>query len=428
MQYFISYSRKDQDFVLKLVQDLKSAGIQVWQDQKDVPPGTIWDDLTQKALEKSAGLIAVFSPDSVSSKNVKDELGYAADHKKLIVPLIYKPCQPPLRTSRLQHIDFTGDYNSALQSLFVTLQNPEQPGDKGGELQSWADTDSIVRKMNILPMNPHNSNTWLLNNGFRLIGISFILLATIFTLVTRCLSNAQYFTIYTLIGVGMALVLVNSAEKSIINAKIKNVGIYLSGGVALSFILFLTNPIGSFKADDCLISDNLTSTTVYVHGKAGKQDMILRQLGYVIMDVHGERKRSSINENGQAFFQNLKIGDSVRIEIDFSEPYKSQYPDSIYIITMEGKIYLPVSLQGLGNLRGSVLYDDQPMPDVSVKLDVRNSAIYQITGKSGEYNFSIPDSLQAKEYQIWFSKKGFKTRQFTAYPQTGKPLNIIMEK
>jgi TIR domain len=431
LQYFISYSRKNQNFVFKLAHHLEEEGISLWLDQKDVPAGALWDDVTQNALRNANGLLAIISPDSINSQNVKDELAFAIDHKKLIVPIIYEHCQTPLRLNRLQHIDFTGNYDAAFQQLLIILktkelqesEKPDVPVIKMAEVKNTVISDGYSKGV-----AESNAKSWLFVNGFRLIGTLFILLSAVFTLLQRCLSNAQYFTIYALIGVGIALVLVNSAEKSIVNAKIKNVGIYLSGGAALSFILFLTNPIGSFKADDCFKVNQLTSTTVYVHGKAGKQDMILRQQGYVIMDVHGERKKASINENGQTFFQNLKIGDSVRIEIDFSEPYKSLYPDSVYIITEQNKIYLAVGLQGLGNLKGMVLYNDQPLKDVMVKLDGRDSSLCQVTGLAGEYSFLIPEFMQTKEYQVWFSKKGFKTKQFNAFPQTGKPLNIIMEK
>jgi hypothetical protein len=107
----------------------------------------------------------------------------------------------------------------------------------------------------------------------------------------------------------------------------------LGGGVALPFVLFFTNPIGSFK-DDGENVPTTTSVTVFVHDKASRQDMILRQQGHVVMDVKGgERKRADINENGAAFFQNLQVGEKVQLEVDFSEPYKSMYPDSAFVIT-----------------------------------------------------------------------------------------------
>ncbi len=259
----------------------------------------------------------------------------------------------------------------------------------------------------------------------KLLGALFIILAVVITLVNTCLTNVQYFIIYALIGVGIALLLARSAAKSTANIKILNLGIVLGGAVVLPFVLFFTNPIGQFKPDRC---NPKTSVTVFVHGKKGKQDMILRQKGYVIMDVNDERKKESINENGQAFFQNLSVGDSVRLEIDFSEPYKAIHPDSAYVILPNGNIYLAVSLEGIDNVRGMVLYNDAPLNGVTVKLIGKTGDLFDTTGKTGDFSFSIPEKMQTSEYTVWFMKDGFKARSAPAFPQTGAPLNIVMEK
>jgi len=152
--------------------------------------------------------------------------------------------------------------------------------------------------------------------------------------------------------------------------------------------------------------------------------MILRQQGFVIMDINGERKRESINEKGQATFQNLYIGDKVLLNIDFSEPYKAIYPDSVHVITGEGRIYLPVALEGIDKVQGVVLYNEKPLSGVLVKIN----SLTDTSNETGDYQIIIPDSMQSKEYQVRFLKPSFKEKRVTAYPQTGQPLNIIMEK
>ena len=156
--------------------------------------------------------------------------------------------------------------------------------------------------------------------------------------------------------------------------------------------------------------------------------MILRQKGFVIMDLGGERKRASINENGQAFFQNLHFGDSIRLDIDFSEPYKTIYPDSIYIIQANGNIYLQIALQGIDKVKGMVLFNDAPLKEVIVKLIGKTGILLDTTDQTGDFSFTIPEQMQNNEYQIWFTKEGFKTKSAPAFPQTGEPLNIVMEK
>ena len=47
---FISYSRDDSEFDLRLAQDLKAAGANVWLDQLDIKPGRPWDNAIEDAL------------------------------------------------------------------------------------------------------------------------------------------------------------------------------------------------------------------------------------------------------------------------------------------------------------------------------------------------------------------------------------------
>ena len=40
---FLSYSRIDKDFAVKLAKELKSEGFHFWLDQLDIPPGARWE-------------------------------------------------------------------------------------------------------------------------------------------------------------------------------------------------------------------------------------------------------------------------------------------------------------------------------------------------------------------------------------------------
>jgi|GEM_PF-3023668 len=119
---FFSYSRNDEAFVLRLAQDLRQAGIPIWFDQLDIPPGQRWDNEIQKALSTSNSLLVVLSPASVASENVMDEVSYALDQNKHVIPVLYQPCDVPLRIRRLQYIDFTANYEAGLTNLLRVLR------------------------------------------------------------------------------------------------------------------------------------------------------------------------------------------------------------------------------------------------------------------------------------------------------------------
>jgi len=84
---FLSYSRNDKDFALQLAKELKAARFPLWIDQLDNPTGARWDDELEKALVECSIFMVILTPDSTASENVKDEIGFAIDNGKRILPI-----------------------------------------------------------------------------------------------------------------------------------------------------------------------------------------------------------------------------------------------------------------------------------------------------------------------------------------------------
>lgn len=104
---FISYSRRDQEFALRLAKELKSAGYLVWLDQLDIPTGARWDEEVERALHESEIFLVILTRASTASENVKDEIGLALNLRKRILPILLEECAVPMRLSRIQYVDFT---------------------------------------------------------------------------------------------------------------------------------------------------------------------------------------------------------------------------------------------------------------------------------------------------------------------------------
>src|ERR1051326_2105568 len=121
VQYFVSYARVDGDFALKLAQDLRAAGVNLWLDQLDILGGERWDHAIEKALAECGAMIAVLSPESLASNNVLDEISYALEASKTVVPLLLRPCAIPFRLRRVQHVNFVSSYGSGLSHLLRSL-------------------------------------------------------------------------------------------------------------------------------------------------------------------------------------------------------------------------------------------------------------------------------------------------------------------
>src|SRR6266496_6397480 len=116
---FISYARKDSEFALKLASDLRKAGANIWLDTLDIAAGQRWDRAIQQALTTCPRIVVLLSPDSVLSENVMDEVHYALDKGKDIIPVVLKDCEIPYRLSRFQRVDLQQGISDLLRVLGV---------------------------------------------------------------------------------------------------------------------------------------------------------------------------------------------------------------------------------------------------------------------------------------------------------------------
>jgi hypothetical protein len=104
---FLSYSRVNKDFAIRLAKELKSEGFNIWLDQMDIPAGARWDREVEKALRESEIFMIILTSASVDSENVMDEIGYAIDNNKRFLPVLLEKCEVPFRLRRFQYVDFT---------------------------------------------------------------------------------------------------------------------------------------------------------------------------------------------------------------------------------------------------------------------------------------------------------------------------------
>ena len=125
--YFLSYSRSDGHFALRLAKDVRAAGVAMWVDQLDIRPSEHWDRAIERALNVCRGMVVILSPRSVASDNVADEISYAIDSGKSVLPVMIEKCVLPLRIVRMHVIDATHGYERALQQCLEELRRPDQP-------------------------------------------------------------------------------------------------------------------------------------------------------------------------------------------------------------------------------------------------------------------------------------------------------------
>lgn len=122
---FLSYAREETAYVHDLARRLRGIGIKLWLDQ-DIQPGTNWDRSVEEALRKSSCMLVIMSRAAVESESVTDEWSYFLDHGKAVYPMIYEPCELPLRLRRRQHITRSHDLLSDMSRIIGVLAERAQ--------------------------------------------------------------------------------------------------------------------------------------------------------------------------------------------------------------------------------------------------------------------------------------------------------------
>lgn len=129
---FISYSRKNEALVKKIVSEIEEAGQHVFIDYRDIPPGKVFAAEIVNAIENSTCCVLMLSDESNNSSMVLNEVNSATNHDKMIIPLILDSAVTPSKAMEFyigknNWIEYV-DKNSltTLLSIIKSLKNEEE--------------------------------------------------------------------------------------------------------------------------------------------------------------------------------------------------------------------------------------------------------------------------------------------------------------
>jgi WD40 repeat protein len=121
---FVSYSRRDQSFVLGLKEALERRGRNVWIDADDIPPGAAWRRELGTGIEAADAFVFVISPNSVASPECAEELDRAVALGKRLVPVHYRPAADvpgPLASIQYIHAEQGGGYQRMVEQVDAAI-------------------------------------------------------------------------------------------------------------------------------------------------------------------------------------------------------------------------------------------------------------------------------------------------------------------
>ncbi|MEM7794987.1 MAG: TIR domain-containing protein [Cyanobacteria bacterium P01_C01_bin.118] len=108
---FLSYSEKDRALMDRLRQALMREGITTWINRTDIKVGLEFGAAINKGIEEASRMVYLISPDSIASKYCQQELDYARQLNKQIIPLMMRPVDLDDVSDDLRSIQFINFVN-----------------------------------------------------------------------------------------------------------------------------------------------------------------------------------------------------------------------------------------------------------------------------------------------------------------------------
>ncbi|MEM9954679.1 MAG: protein kinase [Chloroflexota bacterium] len=103
---FVSYASVNKHYVQKLVEEMRSIGLDIWIDG-DIPTGTTWADGIQNALNECDIMLLIVTENSMDSDYVTHEWSYFMGSGKPVYPFVLGGELPKNIHPRLEHFQFS---------------------------------------------------------------------------------------------------------------------------------------------------------------------------------------------------------------------------------------------------------------------------------------------------------------------------------
>lgn len=125
MQYlYISYPENDYAFAHRLVDDLQAAGYTVFVDAVSDVGTVAWAAETRHAIRSCGAMLMVLSPAEGRRTGIRHEGILANRRKRPVYVLLRSPGDLPRYLQQAVQVDFSGEYEPALERLRAVLPNP----------------------------------------------------------------------------------------------------------------------------------------------------------------------------------------------------------------------------------------------------------------------------------------------------------------
>lgn len=129
---FLSYARADRDQARKLAYHLREAGLEVWDPEQELLPGSDFTSDLKEALDTAEAVVVLISPEAMESRSVSHEIEYALGAKHLrgrLISVVVRPTKEIpwiLNTLHMIRYEHAGKTSQHIAELLTQPQDVPQ--------------------------------------------------------------------------------------------------------------------------------------------------------------------------------------------------------------------------------------------------------------------------------------------------------------
>ncbi|MEU7693588.1 toll/interleukin-1 receptor domain-containing protein [Microbispora hainanensis] len=126
MPIFISYSRRDSDFVDRLANQLVQHKVNIWLDRWEIHVGDSLMSRVQDAISGASALLVILSRSSVESAWCEKEINGGLireleERRTILLPVLIEDCRVPIFLREKAYADFRGDFDMGLRTILEAI-------------------------------------------------------------------------------------------------------------------------------------------------------------------------------------------------------------------------------------------------------------------------------------------------------------------
>lgn len=412
---FLSHNSADKPRVRRVAERLRAAGLRVWFDEWLIAPGDDINLAIERGLETARTLVLFLSPAAMDSGWVESERSTAlfrdpTNAERRFVPVFLEDCVLPDTLRRFRYVDLRTDSEDAFAELLAAVKGEPPPRSTAASkptnrVRPRRSAEKDAAEPNVLPFALLSLGSFL-----AALVLLWLLIAKAEMLVGLGLEGQLYYVVLVPLGLSVAAFLFGALRSyALYRGEILG-GMLELGGPVVVFCLVV---LGGFLL---VPSPEPFAVTVFVQGADGAQDVPLRGVGEVVLDLGPDRRRQPIGAEGEVHFTGIPArfrGQEVAIWVE-ADGYAMADRDGKHRLSANDHVTLAVERQPV-ILRGRV-QDSELRPVEGARLLL--GELETASDAEGAFVLEIPGKMLDEKLILDVSAFGYEPKSYPVVPNS----------